>query len=169
MTLWELSEVLADCGGVQTPPKVTFSFQARKPTDSPPADTREGVAATQVSHLHVRIQQSLYDLLVEDHGEDHVACEHPAASGQRADIIVERDGFYDIYEIKTYLASHRCVREALGQIPEYAYWPKGPEIGTMWIVGPREIDSTTETYLQSLRDRFGLPLYYQQAPLAVTT
>ena len=70
VTLWELSEVLADAGGIQTPPQGTFDFQAGEPTGSSATDTRQGVAPTQVSHLHLTIQRSLYDLLVEEHGED---------------------------------------------------------------------------------------------------
>jgi len=162
-TLWELSEVLADGGGSQTPPVGTFNFQPGGTSGSSAMNTRRGIAPTQVSRVHQTIQESLYDFLVEEHGEVHVRWEHPAASGQRADIMVERGDLYDIYEIKTSSSPHRCIREALGQILEYAYWPEGPEVGTLWIVGPSEIDSTTETYLRSLRDRFNLPIFYQTA------
>jgi hypothetical protein len=67
---------------------------------------------------------------------------------------------YELFEIKTQLAPRDCVREAFGQLLEYAYWPGSPNFNALWIVGPSPIDNETQEYLDGLRERFGIPVDY---------
>jgi hypothetical protein len=113
------------------------------------------------------MQLSLYDSLVAAHGLDKVSCEGAMmSSGRRADIIVRLPESYDLFEIKTALAPRDCVREALSQLLEYAYWPGSPDFNALWVVGPSPIDSETQEYLDGLRERFGMPLGYRHQPVA---
>ena len=73
---------------------------------------------------------------------------------------------YELFEIKTALAPRDCVREALGQLLEYAYWPDSPVVKAVWIVGPSPIDSETQEYIAGLRERFGIPMAYRHQPVA---
>ena len=88
------------------------------------------------------------------------------SAGRRADIIVRLPDGYELFEIKTALAPRDCVREALSQLLEYAYWPGSPDFIALWIVGPSPIDSETQQYLDGLRERFGLPVGYRHQPVA---
>jgi len=69
----------------------------------------------------------------------------------------------------TALAPRDCVREARSQLLEYAYWPGSPDFNALWIVGPSPIDGETQEYLDSLRDRFGMPVGYRYQPLAASS
>lgn len=66
------------------------------------------------------------------------------SSGRPADIIVSLPDCYELFEIKTALAPRDRVREALGQLLEYAYWPGSPDFSALWIVGPSPIDSEAQ-------------------------
>lgn len=55
-----------------------------------------------------------------------------------------------------------CIREALGQLLEYACWPGGQEAMALIAVGEPALDSDAEVYLRELRSRFSVPIYYQQ-------
>ena len=139
-----------------------FVFQPGAPGQGTGPTTRKGTDETTVERLHAQIQKSLYAQLVEQHGRQHVRAEQPTASGRPADIMVQRGEQYSIYEIKTASTAKDCVRDALGQLLEYAYWPGSPEVSELWVVGPVESDPVAEQFLSDLRAKFGLPLQYLQ-------
>ena len=87
------------------------------------------------------MQQSLYRSLVAVHGAGKVSCEAETSSGRPADIIVALLEGYELFEIKTALAPRDCVREAVGQLLEYAYWPGSPDFTGLCIVGPSPLDN----------------------------
>ena len=111
------------------------------------------------------MQSALYGSLVAVHGPEKVSCEGATSSGRPADIIVRLEDGYEIFEIKTALAARDCVRQALGQLLEYAYWPGSPDFKALWIVGPSPIDNETRDHLDGLRERFGIPLGYRHQPV----
>ena len=119
---------------------------------------------TDVTHIHDQIQRSLYDALVAVHGVDKVGCEGVMMSSGSADIIVRLPDGYELFEIKTALAARDCVRQALSQLLEYAYWPGSPDFNALWIVGPSPIDSQAQEHLDGLRERFGIPAGYRHQP-----
>ena len=145
-----------------TPP--AFNFQASAPSHSDPRSERRAQASTLVTHVHVTLQKALYDTLVEEFGPDAVAAEQVMACGKPSDLVVQRPSGIDIYEIKTSVIPGECVRQALGQLLEYGYAGEGPPVDTLWVVGPRACDAATETYLDKLRSRFNLPIYYRHQP-----
>jgi hypothetical protein len=46
-----------------------------------------------------------------------------APTGGRIDLVVRTGEGYEFYEIKTYGSARACIREAIGQLLEYAMWP----------------------------------------------
>ena len=72
---------------------------------------------------------------------------------------------YSFYEIKTALSAAACIREALGQVLEYAYWPGGQEPKCIVICGEGRLEKDAKAYLCRLKDKFGLPLAYEQVVL----
>lgn len=69
-------------------------------------------------------------------------------------------GEWDYFEIKTN-SPKRCIREALGQVMEYAYYPSLERAKNIIIVGDTAPDLSTIQYLDYLRERFSLPLSYR--------
>ena len=55
-----------------------------------------------------------------------------------------------------------CIRQAIGQLLEYSYWPGSNQADRLIVVGEPELDSDAREYLEMLRNEFGLPIHYQQ-------
>ena len=77
------------------------------------------------------------------------------------DAVVRRLDEYWFYEIKTDSSPRACIREAIGQLLEYAFWPGGREACRLIVVGESPLDEDSKKYLRQLRDRFALPIYYE--------
>jgi hypothetical protein len=57
-------------------------------------------------------------------GAENVADQHASGLGTKIDVVLRRSAKeFWYYEIKTALSPRACIREALGQVMEYAYWP----------------------------------------------
>jgi hypothetical protein len=111
-----------------------------------------------------RWQTRIYNQLAEKFGEANVGTEIPT-SGGKIDAVVRKSGRFVFYEIKTSNRSRLCIREAIGQLLEYAYFP--PPAGAnrardLVIVSSSVITPEAERYLATLRERFGLPIHYQR-------
>ena len=65
------------------------------------------------------------------------------------------------YEIKTSTSPRNCLRDALGQLLEYAYWPGAQEATRLIICGESPLDDDGNKYLSELKRRFQLPIDYQ--------
>ena len=128
--------------------------------------TFSSVASTKEQELdvdlrHKQIQLALYKQLVSRYGIDNVGTEC-ANTGVFVDFIVRDGSKYFFYEVKTSTSARGCVREALSQLIEYSYWPGVQEADRLIIVGEPALDEKTDSYLSILRNRFLVPIEYQQ-------
>ncbi len=115
---------------------------------------------------HNRLRKALYLTLSQCYGADAVSSrELPNGIGGRIDTVVSQSGGYWFYEIKTALSARACIRDALAQLLEYAYWPGAREASRLIIVGEPELDDEGRVYLARLRQQFSLPVHYQQLNL----
>jgi len=124
------------------------------PTDGYEYDTAPRVSA---DRRHNRIQRHLRDLLVQKYGAAAVAVEVGGV-----DITLRRpDGTEVFVEVKSDESSRLAVRDALGQLLEYALYRKsGREaVPQLCIVAPGRADEV-DTYIADLATRFGLPVSY---------
>ena len=110
---------------------------------------------------HNDIQYSLYKQLSEKYGKDDVGTEIASGKGTSVDLIVRHPKELWFYEIKTAHTAKSCIRQAIGQLLEYSYWPKNKEATRLIIVGEPELDDNGAEYLEALRVRFKLPLEYE--------
>lgn len=109
------------------------------------------------------IQDRLVQLLRDRYGHDSVATEHATGTGGRADALVEHgDGSRELYEIKPATSAASAVRQAVGQLLEYAYRRNGLHPAALHIVSDAPLDEVTQEYLQTLEARFGLRFGYLQ-------
>jgi hypothetical protein len=166
LELFRIASFLAQHRGVPVTGPRSFSFRARPPVPGGGhTGTRRAMEETDVTHIHYEMQRSLYDFLIAAHGTDKVSCEAVTSSGRPADVIVRLPDGYELFEIKTALAPRDCVREALGQLLEYAFWPGSPRFNALWIVGPSLLDRETQEHLEGLREQFGIPVSYRHQPV----
>lgn len=119
----------------------------------------------EVSLLHRQIQDAFYEELRSELG-NQVASEHPDGVGGRVDLIAQRGCDLEFYEIKIGRPARSCIRQALGQLMEYGFWPGAVGDAKLFVVGQPPLDEKAEEYLQSLRVRFKIPIYYRQVVIS---
>lgn len=110
---------------------------------------------------HNQLQPALFQHLKSIHGNS-VSGEQLTANGTYIDVVVRQGSKYTYYEIKTGMSAQSCIREALGQLLEYSYWPGAQSATGLVIVGEPPLDKKAGTYLETLRKQFALPLEYRQ-------
>lgn len=116
----------------------------------------------QIQHLHNKISLALYGHLVEKHGWEKVAREHVINEcNSSADIILQRPDGLGFFEIKTYNTWKACVREAVGQLLEYNFFPTGKRAIEMVVVSSMLPSEQEQAYMENLRKELRLPLFYQ--------
>lgn len=108
-----------------------------------------------------KLQKALCRQLESQYGANNVMPELPTVHG-RVDVAVHRGKAYWFYEIKTANSPRECLREALGQLLEYAFWRGALNVTRLIVVGEHAIDKECESYLQLLKEHFSLPVEYQR-------
>lgn len=108
-----------------------------------------------VNLRHNLLQAALTRSLIAAYGADNVADEHPSVVVRHG-----QDEFW-YYEIKTATSPRACLREALGQVLEYAYWPCAQEPSRLIVCGESRLDDEGAAYLRRLNERFRLPIAYE--------
>jgi hypothetical protein len=119
--------------------------------------------STAAELLHNKIQNQMYDKLIEQYGESCVRTEAPTGDGTTVDIVVKTDQFCRFYEIKTALSVRAYIRQAIPQLLEYAYWQgDSSRADKLIIVSPRKLTLQAERYLMFLQNQFKLNIHYEQ-------
>ena len=151
-------------------PATSSSFQFQAGCSVKASGTTASVAERKldINLRHNILQAALTRRLIENFGNDNVADEHPSGLGTKIDVVVRHaPNQYWYYEIKTALSPRACLREALGQVLEYAYWPGGAQEATRLIVcGEGRLDENDAAYLRLLKERFRLPIDYEQIQIS---
>ena len=141
-----------------------FKFRAAAPSANMPENIVRKFQHRTVEHpyLHGRIQQGLYKWLKEEHGAAQVANEQgTGVGGSRIDLAVRNGpGDYTFYEIKTFNSLMICIRVAIGQLMEYAFYPEGSQADRLVIVSYHRPEKSALLYLENIRQRTGLSVYY---------
>lgn len=113
--------------------------------------------------LHNEIQNQMYECLAAQYGKTCVGTEVPTGDGTAIDVVVKTDQFCWFYEIKTGSTVRVCIRQAIPQLLEYAHWQAdSSRADKLIIVSPQKLTSQAAAYLDFLRERFKLNIYYEQ-------
>ena len=141
-----------------TPPEFVPGL-TRKPTSAKISVTERKLNK---NLRHNDIQYALGCYLVEQHGTDAVRDEFPTGNGTKIDLAVKQGDEFTYYEIKIGETARSCIRQGIGQLLEYSYWPEARRAVRLVVIGEPELDADARKYLMDLRREFELPLYYQQ-------
>ena len=143
-----------------------FRFRPGVTERSPAATASFAERELNINLKHNILQSALCRQLISEFGADNVADEYLGHLGTKIDVVLQRrrNQFW-YYEIKTSASARGCLREALGQVMEYAYWPGAQEPERLIICGESPLDDAGVEYLNSLRQRFRLPIEYLQIVL----
>lgn len=87
--------------------------------------------------------------------------EQAAVAGGKIDLVVSDGSTRTYYEVKIAGRFRSCIRQALGKLLEYSYWPGAQTERKLVIVGEHRCDEAAERYMDDLRERFSLSVYYE--------
>lgn len=126
--------------------------------------------AVEIVYLHKAISHALTKTLQAQYKTENVTQEHPAGYGaNKIDIVVNDENKLIFYEIKTYNAIRTSIREALGQLLEYCYYPDKRKAVELIIVSHVPADQNTKAYFEHLRTMLSLNIWYQSYDLKSKT
>jgi hypothetical protein len=109
--------------------------------------------------LHHQISKELEKILKNDY--DNVYPEHQTGFGTSVDIVAVKGKQTHFFEIKTYNDVRTCLRQAIGQLLEYSYFPDKQIADELIIVTQHLLqDRNTLNYVKHLKKHLGLPLRY---------
>jgi hypothetical protein len=119
---------------------------------------RRAVAAVQCTPEHARMQKKLMIELEAEYPRDQIRREEDFI-----DVSVRTADHLILFEIKSDLNPRTVIRQALGQILEYAYHPaRNHNLPVkLVIVGRCRLTNEEETYLNRLTRDFNLPIEYR--------
>ena len=126
---------------------------------------RRTVGDSAVSLDHRALQDTLKHELQREGAE--VGTEHHDGKGGYIDLVACRDGALEFYEIKTDTSPRLALRNAIGQLLEYAYWPNPVKPARLVVVGALPLDEEANRYLSNLRAETGLTIGYRQVTPAI--
>lgn len=134
---------------------------SRAGRESPPdavSYIRKAVGPVKCSPEHTRMQDRLMSELKREYATARIVCEE-----NFVDVTVETDDELIFYEIKSDLAPRTVLRQAVGQLLEYAFYPrKRARYATrLVVVGRQQLSPSDLAYLYTLCERFSLPLEYR--------
>lgn len=152
-------------GMVKSEGRKAFKFKAGHSERAVEQITKSATEKTKVNQLHNDIQNRLYSYLSAKIGMEYVGTELDTGSGTTVDVVTKYNNKTTFFEIKTSASVRNNIRQAIPQLLEYAYWPNGQRADDLVIVSHLPINDDAKEYLQYLRDRFRLPLIYQQFDL----
>lgn len=120
---------------------------------------RRGNPDTIVSQEEHELQNHLYELLVQQHGKDAVRLEEGFV-----DVTCDVGRQQHLIEGKADPSARAAIREAVGQLLEYAYFPPGRSgcDVVLHVVAPAPATEEVRGYLRDLSLRFGLNVHYHK-------
>jgi hypothetical protein len=99
--------------------------------------------------------------LAAEFGADNVGTELDSATfGTSVDLVVRTGTDFDFYEIKTSISVKKCLRQAIAQLLEYAFWPDQTRARRLIVVAQAKVTTDAKKYLSHLRTTVGVPIYY---------
>ncbi|NCO83243.1 MAG: hypothetical protein COZ31_08540 [Nitrospirae bacterium CG_4_10_14_3_um_filter_44_29] len=144
-------------------PKKQFSFRHGHTKKKGTTESSYEAHSSNIDLVHNRIQTKIYQQLAKKFGKENIGTEVDAGYGSLIDVVIkEANDKYIFYEIKTSYSVRLSIREALAQLLEYAYYPNRNNAIKIVVVSPNAITKEAQSYLEHLRNRFGIPVYYQR-------
>ncbi|GAB3346273.1 hypothetical protein [Marilutibacter aestuarii] len=159
---WYVFEQLRDASG-------RVPFRHGHVSRSPSGRKTSSEQIRSVEYRQNVIQDRLVAQLCATYGDRAVATEHPTGTGGRADALLRHDdGSLELYEIKPAATAREAVRQAVGQLLEYAFRRNGLQPKALHVVSDAVLDDVTEEYLQVLEQRFGLRFGYLHVAISTS-
>lgn len=118
----------------------------------------------QCLQLHTDIQNSLLKYLEKNNPGHKVELEvGKSGDGGSIDLVMRRANGKDVfYEVKTYASAKMSIREAVGQLMEYSYYPDTKLADELVVVSQAPLGEDGKRYIKMLNKKFSIPISYMQ-------
>jgi hypothetical protein len=123
----------------------------------------------EVDLRHNLLQQLLVTILKAEFPGCPVEPERKVDGDRRVDVAVDTGGGALFCEIKVAPNARAAMREAVGQLLEYCHWPTDCRAKKWWVVSEGLPSAEEVAYLQALRSRYGLPIFYRRIDTEAAT
>lgn len=141
--------------------KTSFEFKSGKSSNTVEYSKSTSAKSTKVIRRHGEITDDLYSYLRSlTYPDCDISVESTRIGSSIADVVLRLDEGYVLFEVKTSNAALKNIREALGQILEYAFLDKTINVKKLVIVGPAQLHSYEKDYLQRLKHIISVELEY---------
>ncbi len=118
--------------------------------------SRKSISETIVDPYHSKIQNTLSKILRTDKQFRNIKVENMNIDVQAT----SNKGELNFFEIKTATAKNN-IRQALGQLFEYSFFPDTDKAKKLIVVGDIEPSSSVKKYIKHLREKTGLKIFYR--------
>jgi hypothetical protein len=139
-----------------------FVFVAGRKSKTKSTIVHYGEKTSEVDLFHNRMQENVYNQFVNKYGAKKVRMEHPTGIGSSVDLVIKEGNSHVFFEFKTSNSIKSCIREALSQLLEYAYFPNEKRAIKLIIVSQNKATKDAQEYLKKIREQFHIPVYYQR-------
>lgn len=134
----------------------------REPWNEPPSTRstiyKRAARLIKVDRTEAKMEQEIKKVLEKKYGDKTVE-----AQRDFRDLILTTANRRVLIEIKASLDARQAIRDAFGQLLDYAYFDAGhKEYSELFIIGRGAQTLETRSYLDHLRNRFGLEISYRQ-------
>jgi hypothetical protein len=154
------TSILEPIKPITTKPATEFAFNNKARTLPKTASYTTVEREINVDIRHSYLQELLQEELIKQFGKENVSIEN-LFNGNKIDIVVKHDNDFSFYEVKTASSAKSCVRQAIGQLFEYAFGNGKMNASSIYVAGEFPIDNETDIYLKYLREEFKIPIYYK--------
>lgn len=149
--------------GIASKKDFEFRFTPGKASQTERFNRYVGPSSKAVIKKHCKIIDALENFLQPDYSikKKNISIERTRFNGNIADLVtLKSDKSAIIYEIKTSLNLRKNIREALGQLLDYASHGGNFEVSKLVIVSPCKLDDEGQLFLKSLRKAIRYPIDY---------
>lgn len=146
----------------ETEGKPELQFKSGKPVYKSHYERKSTAKQTLVHRTHSDIGNELYDYLKEVKGIDasNISLENTTIGRKTIDLTVKERETLSLFEIKTSADPLSNIRQAIGQLLEYALLDNNVKIKKLIIVGPSPLNTTAKNYFDRLCETIQIPLEY---------
>ncbi len=139
-----------------------FSFESGKASTTDEYQKRTKGKETTVKRFHSRITDDLYDYFfeVKKCNKEQLSAEKTRVGAAIVDFVLKEDDRISLFEVKTRSMGVLNIREALGQLFEYAFMDQSAKIDQLFIVGPALLNQHELGYLKKLNSISNIKLNY---------
>jgi|GEM_PF-2682596 len=135
--------------------------------DSKASSVNRSAGSYQNRKIHIQLSEKLEKHLNKIKSVDDSVISERVLGRKAVDMVWETPREYIFYEIKTYSKVSDCIRNALGQLLEYAFFRRS-EVDKDYkliIMSQHKASKSVIDYMTLLKANYDLPIYYQQYDL----